>query len=236
LPTGGRLAQLAAEAAGAPTPGAALRKVAELRQELDDFERSRVADALAEGASFAAIARDLGLSRQAVHRRFRNATTPRLETAPGVARVLRYAREEAAATGSADLRSEYVLLGVLRAREIPAAGLLVDVGVTLERARAQVEGTSPRTRLFRREKPDVTDLHMLLVAPVDQARRRGSRTIEVEHLLLGMLDDPAGGAYKMLRALAVDPDAIRRRLEVLLESRATSDRLARALREPDDQS
>src|SRR3954454_15843638 len=71
-PRGGeRLARLATEAAGASSPGAALRRVRALRRELDDFEREQVARALADGASFAAVGRDLGLSRQAVHRRFR---------------------------------------------------------------------------------------------------------------------------------------------------------------------
>jgi transcriptional regulator with GAF, ATPase, and Fis domain len=74
---GERLARLAAEAAGAPTPGAALRKVSELRRELEAFERRQVAQALADGATFAAVARDLGLTRQAVHHRFRDlAGTP----------------------------------------------------------------------------------------------------------------------------------------------------------------
>jgi DNA invertase Pin-like site-specific DNA recombinase len=67
-----KLAQLAAELAEAPTPRAALRRTGELRRELDAFERRQIAQALADGASFAAIARDLGVSRQAVHRRFRD--------------------------------------------------------------------------------------------------------------------------------------------------------------------
>jgi len=207
---GERLARLAAEAAGSPTPGAALRKLAELREELEAFERRQVAHALAEGASFAAIARELGLTRQAVHRRFRDlaGTQPPLLTAPDVRRIMRYAREEGAALGADELGSEHVLLAVLRAGDLPVAALLEGAGASLERARAQVEAATPHRKLFQRG-PDAGGLRALLAAPAREARARGSRHIEVEHLLLGMLEDRAGGAWRTLRALGVDPDEIR---------------------------
>jgi transposase-like protein len=216
---GERLARLAAEAAGAPTPGAALRKVSELRQELEAFERRQVAHALAEGATFAAIARELGLTRQAVHRRFRDlaSTQPPLLTTPDVRRIMRYAREEATALGSDELAGEHILLAVLRAGDLPAAALLEGAGAGLERARTQVEAATPRRKLFHRE-PDAGDLRALLAAPAREARARGSRRIEVEHLLLGTLEDPAGGASRTLRALGVDPESIRAQIAGRLEA------------------
>src|SRR5688572_2346017 len=149
--TGQRLAELATEAADAPTPRAALRRLGELQSELDAFERRQVARALADGASFAAIARDLGLTRQAVHRRFRDLATGdrALLAAPDVRRILRYASEEATSLGADEVRGEHVLLAVLRASRHPASALLQDAGATLERARAQIEGASPRAKLFR---------------------------------------------------------------------------------------
>jgi transcriptional regulator with GAF, ATPase, and Fis domain len=66
-----RISDLAAAAADAPTALEALRRMTELRQELDAFERRQVAHALAQGATFARIARELGVTRQAAHRRFR---------------------------------------------------------------------------------------------------------------------------------------------------------------------
>ena len=41
-----------------------------------------------------------------------------------------------------------------------------------------------------------------------EARARGGHRIEVEHLLLGNLEE-TGGAARTLRALGADPDAIR---------------------------
>jgi ATP-dependent Clp protease ATP-binding subunit ClpA len=205
-----KLAQLAAEMADAPTPRAALRRMGELRRELDAFERRQIAQALADGASFAAIARDLGVSRQAVHRRFRDLATaePQVMTAPDVGRVLQYAREEAAALGTGQVESEHIVLAILRADDLAAADLLRSAGATLERARSQVEGASPRPKLFRRE-PEAADLLTFLEAPAREARASGGRGIEVEDVLRGALEDPAGGAARTLRALGVDPQEVR---------------------------
>jgi ATP-dependent Clp protease ATP-binding subunit ClpA len=45
--------------------------------------------------------------------------------------------------------------------------------------------------------------------PARDVRERGGHRIEVEHLLLAALDDPDGGVARTLRALGVDPAAIR---------------------------
>jgi AraC-like DNA-binding protein len=213
MENGTRLAELAAEIAAAPTPRAALRRLGELRNELEAFERRQVARALAEGASFAAIARDLGLSRQAVHRRFRDVPTEAspLLTAPDVRRVLQYAREEATALGAGGVGGEHIVLAVLRADDLPAAELLREAGLALDRARIHVEGTSPRGKLFRRE-PDPGELVTFLEGPARAARARGGRHIEVEDVLRGALEDPSGGAARTLRALGADPVEIRERL------------------------
>ena len=208
-----RLAELAAEVADAPTPRAALRRLGELRDELEAFERRQVGRALAEGASFAAIARDLGLSRQAVHRRFRSLVTEpaTVLTAPDVRRVLQYAREAATAYGDGAVGSEHVLLAILRAGDLPAADVLREAGISLDRARTHVEGSTPRARLFRREA-DPGDLVTLLEGLVRTARARGGGRIEVEDVLAGALEDPAGGAARTLRALGADPHEVRERL------------------------
>src|SRR4051794_21530980 len=99
LRAGERLAQLAVEAADTASPGEALRKLRELRREMESFERLQVAQALADGTNFATIARDLGVSRQAAHHRFRDLVgdAPPLLLTEDTRRVLRYARKEATA-------------------------------------------------------------------------------------------------------------------------------------------
>jgi ATP-dependent Clp protease ATP-binding subunit ClpA len=216
-----RIPQLAAEAVGASSPGEALRKMTELRRELEAFERLQVAQALAEGANFAAIARDLGVSRQAAHRRFRSLadSRPPLLSTPDTRRVLSYAREEATALGSDVPRGEHVLLAVLRAADLPASAVLRNAGVTLVRARLHVADLEARHSRFQRQSRE-SELRDLLAAPVREARRRHSRRIEVEHLLLGALDGEPSGAAATLTAFSIEPDTIRDALAALLESRS----------------
>jgi transposase-like protein len=213
------LARLAAEAASAPTPSAALSKLSALRQELEEFERAQVARALQEGASFASIGRDLGLSRQAVHRRYRELAPaihepPVMLPSPEVRLALRYAREEAAAVGASALGGEHVLLGLLRAVTLRP---LDDAGVTLTKVRAQVAATSTRSRAFGHAGHVALDLRTLLAGPTVQALRRGSRTIGAEDLLLGILRAPGSRAPRTLRAIGADPDAICDQLDALAE-------------------
>jgi ATP-dependent Clp protease ATP-binding subunit ClpA len=205
-----RIARLAAEAAAASEPRDALRAISELRRELDAFERRQVAVALSEGATFAQIARDVGVSRQAVHRRFRDLADREAvpATSADVRRILRDARDDAVALGARSLASEHVLLATLRAGDVPAAALLRTSGASFERARALAEGSSSRTPLFRRGGVS-GDQPSLMAAPMAEARRRGAQRVEVEDLIVGILSDETGGAARILRALGVDLDLVR---------------------------
>ena len=59
-----------------PDPIEALATLTDLRGELDELERTHVARALQAGESFADVARPLGISRQAAHRRYRDLACP----------------------------------------------------------------------------------------------------------------------------------------------------------------
>jgi DNA invertase Pin-like site-specific DNA recombinase len=65
----------------AQDPLRALDELHVLRADLDRLERELVGRAFCAGASFAAVARALGISRQAAHRRYRNAHPAAVETA-----------------------------------------------------------------------------------------------------------------------------------------------------------
>jgi len=119
--------------------------------------------------------------------------------------------------GAEMLGSEYLVLAVLRQPELPAAMLLRSAGATLMRARAQIEGASPRAKLFRREF-DAGDLRLLLAGPAREARERRNGRIEVEDLLLAATDDPSSGASRTLRAIGVDINALREGLRLRLAS------------------
>src|SRR4051794_15679438 len=94
----------------ATDPVRALRELCALRAELDAFERERVRLALESGASFAAVARALGITRQAAHRRYRHLTSepPRLVATPEALAILQRARHVAARAGSPTVEGEHV--------------------------------------------------------------------------------------------------------------------------------
>jgi hypothetical protein len=210
MPTPHRIADLADEVIGAATATEALRKIRELRAEIDSFERAQVMQALADGVTFATIARDLGVSRQAAHRRFRSLAageTP-LQSSVEARRALRLARDEAVAVGAPAPTGSHLVVATLRAGELPAAVLLQRAGATLERARTQVDASTPRAPVFRRASGSGDDLRRLLAGAATVARSRGDEQIEVEHLLLGALTEPNSEASRTLAAIGVDPKAV----------------------------
>src|ERR1051325_11244659 len=102
-----RICELAHASAEAEDADAALRALTELRRETDAFIRVYASRALGSGRSFSDIARALGLSRQAAHRRFRDLTPERrhdpgrpLAATEAARRVVMIARAEALAAGA----------------------------------------------------------------------------------------------------------------------------------------
>src|SRR3954447_9080543 len=93
--SGKAICRLAEAAADATDPEAALETLTRLRREVDEFERQQVARALTAGRSFKTIARALGVSRQAVHRRYYDLTRRRrvsgLAPSPELRLVIEYA-------------------------------------------------------------------------------------------------------------------------------------------------
>jgi ATP-dependent Clp protease ATP-binding subunit ClpA len=208
---GQRICELAKASACACDPESALRAVTELRRELDAFVRVQAEQALASGRSFGDLARALGISRQAAHRRFRELAPPRRSEPPrrivltdDARHVLRLARAEALEAGATAAGSEHVLLAILRTRTA-AARALRSQGVTLERARV--------TECSHHHVGDVPLVRRLVRNAGWLALRRGHRQLGAEHLLLAALADKDGGATALLAALGTTPAAIQARLE-----------------------
>ena len=188
-----------------------------LRRELDAFERVQAWRALDAGSSYGAVARSLGISRQAAHRRYRElaaATEPppggepvRLRVAPEARAAVQLATEEAAALGAARLGSEHLLLGIVRAGDGVAAAALRANGVTLDNARAAAQPT-----LANDEPTDhavTAYARRVFVEALRQAAADPNHVIQVSDLLLAALRDPRGGARQTLEALGVDVEAVR---------------------------
>ena len=211
---GERICRLAQEASDADDPLSALETLAELRHEVELFSREQVKSGLAAGRSYGDVARALGITRQAAHRRFRDlapARGPRVTVTEQSRRVLWLAREEALATQAAALGSEHVLIAVLRSGGDEAQALVIE-GATLERVRACTrELTAARERPSALGRPQ-PGLRGVLREAAQWAIARGERPLDVDALLLAALADPEGGACRVLAALGADVAAVRGRL------------------------
>jgi hypothetical protein len=213
---------LARRAAETDEPDEALSAVAALRQHLDALEEHHVELALRRGWSWSRIAEQLGVSKQAAHRRYAARLRPRLEASESedsrrgitvqAREALDYAGQEAAAMGHPAVGPEHLLLALLRDDRGPAVEALESVGVSFAAARREIR------RLYG--EPDDGDgdgrggpapapisarAREVLERALREAARTGAGAVGVEHFLLGLLHDPQGGAVRVLERLGVVP-------------------------------
>ena len=226
-----RLRELVEHAVRAGQPAAALRAMTALREELDAFERLQVARALDAGQSFGDVARAIGISRQAAHRRYRDLAGVELPDGEGEPQADRrlvvtsearaavtLAREEASGMGAAAVGSEHILLGIIRCRAPSTAAVLESGGITLADARrcAQptfVEGAPAAGMVAAGSGPGPRGVSAYARAVFElalrEATKRGDGYVGVDHLLLASLEDPNGGACRTLCELGLDPEQVR---------------------------
>lgn len=186
-PNAQRIIALLESALTTSEPTRSLATLTELRHELDELERMHVTRALQAGESFADIARPLGISRQAAHRRYRGlaaAPPPRPTLSPEARAALIRAREEAARHGSNSIDSTHLLLAIAGQR-----GLDVEA-VRRSFAPAALNAAAP------------SGLHPALHARLTS--RPG--TLELDHLLRAALEDPEG--RQVLDRLGIGPQRL----------------------------
>jgi len=125
--------------------------------------------------------------------------------------VVVFAQEEGRTLNHSYIGTEHLLLGLLRAEWGVAAEVLEDVGVGLERARAQVvelvgrgDGPPPAGQI-----PFTPRSKKTLELSLRASRARGGSYIDTEHILLGLLDEDEGIAVRVLTDMGVDPGRIR---------------------------
>jgi len=218
--------QLASDTVKTADPESALRALSALRHELDAIEPELVTRALQTGASWSQIARALGVSKQAAHRKHRHLSEqterrpgpePKILVTSEARRSVQFAREEARSLGQPTVGTEHLLLGILRCTHSHASRALDALGVTHDGARACLQPTLTGAE----DRPAVADQHSkispharrILEGSLREALKRGDGFIGVEHLLLALLTDSRNGAVQTLEALQTTPKQIRRQLE-----------------------
>jgi len=223
-----RLTELLEHAVRASDPEVALHALTALRRELDAFERVQAWRALDAGSSYGAVARALGISRQAAHRRYRDLAEatepplgadepPRLHVTPEARAAVQLAGEEATALGAVSMGSEHLLLGILRAGDAVGAEALRRSGVSLEAARRYAQPTLAHNGNHAEageRASAVTDYaRQVFGEALRHAASEPDHAVGVDDLLLAALHDAEGGACRTLEALGVSADLVRARLK-----------------------
>ena len=207
--SGQKICALAEEAASAADPEAALETLTRIREELAEFERQQVARALTDGRSYGDVARAMGISRQAAHRRFKDLAKPssarRLPPTPEVRLAFDYARAEARSLGASVRAPAHIRLGSRRGGARRAAAALTASGLDLEAAR-RVARADPAAG--DGNGAGKVDIRLMLVETAQCALRRGADSVEVEHLLRSALASEDRGADRLLERLGVAPDRV----------------------------
>lgn len=223
--------QLAHDVVEIRNPETALRALTALRQELETMEPAIVQRALNAGASWSQIARALGVSKQAAHRKYRHLTERALSDAAGGSKILvtgearlsiQFARQEARRLGQPAVGTEHILLGILRCNRSHAVKALRSLGVTHRTAseclRTTLPGLPPQElepgpTVGKRGDGVSEHARRILEGSLREALNHGDGYIGVEHLLLALLTDSRNGAVQTLEAMHATPTKIRGQLE-----------------------
>ena len=161
------------------------------------------------GASWTDIGRSMGVSKQAVQKRF----VPREERqdfsrfTPRARNVVVASQNETRAAGNAEIRTEHLVLGLLAEPEGVAVRALVDRGVTVEAVRRAAEGAlPPRTDETPALIPFDPQAKKALELTFREAHRLGHGYVGTEHVLLALLELEGGSG--LLSGLGVEKAAV----------------------------
>ncbi|MDZ7702952.1 MAG: ATP-dependent Clp protease ATP-binding subunit [Trueperaceae bacterium] len=127
--------------------------------------------------------------------------------------VFHFAREEGSKLGHAMIGPEHLLLGLMREGGT-ASRVLSEFGATLDGLRRQVEEMVGRgDGLPRNETAAITPrARRVMELAGSEARSLGSNVIATEHILLGIIREGDGVAYRILQQLTRDVDTVRWRI------------------------
>jgi ATP-dependent Clp protease ATP-binding subunit ClpC len=137
---------------------------------------------------------------------------------PPAIRVVQYAKEEARRFRGNTVGTEHVLLGLIREQDGVAARVLEHLGVGLGRAqneiRRQMEAMDTRAPAQASRSWSAGARRVLELA-LDEARELNPKLglpnfVDTEHLLLGLVRETDSTAARVLRALGVDLEQVRR--------------------------
>jgi len=135
-------------------------------------------------------------------------------------KVIVFAKEEARRFNHDYIGTEHLLLGLIREGEGVAAAVLQKLGLDLETIRIEVEKMvqpGPQTQVLG-DIPFTPRSKKALELSAEEARSLGHNYIGTEHLLLGLVKEGEGMAYRVLLNLGLDLARLRNEVMELLGS------------------
>ncbi|MFA5059638.1 MAG: ATP-dependent Clp protease ATP-binding subunit [Candidatus Omnitrophota bacterium] len=135
-------------------------------------------------------------------------------------KVIVFAKEEARRFNHDYIGTEHILLGLIREGEGVAAAVLQKLGLDLETIRIEVEKLvqpGPQTQVLG-DIPFTPRSKKALELSAEEARALGHNYIGTEHLLLGLIKEGEGMAYRVLLNLGLDLGKVRNEVMSLLGS------------------
>jgi hypothetical protein len=205
---------IAAVSSGHQDPLARLERAVALGSHLDEMADRLVGhfvdQARRSGASWAAIGGSLGVSKQAVQKRFSAKEASPLDPSQGFSRFTDQARgavvaaqEEARSAGNDRITVAHLLLGLLRDPGCSAATLVAGQGIDLDAVRRTARATLPaRVADLPALVPFDPHARDALERTFAEAERLGHDEVGTEHILMAVLavEDGTG----VLAGLGVD--------------------------------
>ena len=135
-------------------------------------------------------------------------------------KVIVFAKEEARRFNHDYIGTEHLLLGLIREGEGVAAAVLQKLGLDLETIRIEVEKLvqpGAQTQVLG-DIPFTPRSKKALELSAEEARALGHNYIGTEHLLLGLVKEGEGMAYRVLLNLGLDLNKLRNEVMELLGS------------------
>lgn len=161
------------------------------------------------GASWTDIGRSMGVSKQAVQKRFvpKEANHDFSRFTPRARNVVVASQNEARAAGNVEIRPEHLVLGLLAEPEGVAMRVLADRGVTVDAVRqAAANALPPRVDEYPALIPFDPQAKKALELTFREAHRLGHGFVGTEHVLLALLEVEDGAG--VLSGLGVDKAAV----------------------------